>query len=1224
MTPMEVSPLDPSVRLVRDCLATPKVLVVAAADATALCQKNGLTLTQLLRPFGRVPRKGRCTSGSPSTREREKKSVPCAHSVCVAAMVEMDKSRHQVLGISVEFVDETRFVEERVASLLGSTVGSFKNAEEPYGGVPLHDREDVSRVLAGAGARDLTPWFSAFAMRFGLSIGSVEHENFGHPVACVVAISSACVDVVSKMKETFETIRQNIRSLFPEGLAPASLQAQFVLLHDDHEGPTQAALDKLRELQSTFGGQHCHLLKINSLDLMQPHAASGLTTFLSESDLKGLEDFARHVTVALIVPKLMETLQISSKQLDAKKKTFSDTLATWWGGGGKKTGPTDEVPPGSGLKYAPTSVVALYRKVADAAFMLQYYDLAYSAYRACAKEVKKTQDEWLAGCVEMATICSFLTNSAPRDFEADLEKATKFYSGCAGMQRFSLRCSIVAAALCKAGKNYLRAGAFFADYAEVASSALVAALLQEQASLCLLYLDPPRFRRLAFRLVFAARKFITAGHYLHALRCYRYAEGVYRGHEWRMIDDHLRFNLARQLASHDRHAEALELFQLLLCDSVASRDRQASYLRELLFLATVVPPPRNAPCGLHVLAMPLVEQTSARMIVGSRKRANGNGIPGADDDLGWVKMEKELSRFGTKLHRRSMSLVVKTNRPNDCAVGEPACFEVKLSNPLAIHLQLSAVTVVAFHEPLPGHAKCSDDETFQCETYDVFLTATSSTTLLLKMTPTVPGLLKVRGLRCSLFGTLPMMMPINPPVLRSLKQNRMGVSQDESRALDLSVCSPMPLLECEFSGPAELLSGQIVKCCLRLSNSGKTEMRNVRIKTSHPAFMHFSISDDLNCPPYGACSAAKGFSNVLRDLSVWEVPIKTLGPGENVNVFLWLRGASEDEGSHVLRFLMYYEPVSGGGHRLFRFATPLKVVPLLRLSTQSWPMPGSVDSYLVGLTVQNAGLQPVSLDQVACGSFQWTASSVDNLCDLDGLLQPGHAAQLAFKLGPRDIGGFGFEFQSALLRKNAREMNVAQVPLLSFVERESSEKMLSGPEDLQVEETFVESALQIAVLWSKGNEWGMQTAVDVSSCGDANLVMQSRKAAVVTPGMPVPPVPLRFGLSLPKSVEHDFAVDHLCLVSGSVVMHNSTAKAIVGTLHAHPPPSGAHSRMCYFWSGLTLQKFQVEPHSTLSLTLDVGFNSTGTFNVDRFSVTVGEQVMFPAQSQQIVLSERSE
>ncbi len=101
------------------------------------------------------------------------------------------------------------------------------------------------------------------------------------------------------------------------------------------------------------------------------------------------------------------------------------------------------------VKYGAQSTVMLYRRVGDAAFILQYYEQAHRAYRvscfvaawrlytvhsfichsrtctihahaqACAKEVKKSQDEWLAGCLEMAVISGFLASTAPpKDFEA--------------------------------------------------------------------------------------------------------------------------------------------------------------------------------------------------------------------------------------------------------------------------------------------------------------------------------------------------------------------------------------------------------------------------------------------------------------------------------------------------------------------------------------------------------------------------------------------------------------------------------------------------------------------------------------------------------------------------------------------------------------------------------------------------------------------------------------
>jgi hypothetical protein len=173
---------ESAVSLIRSALATPKVLVVASGDANSLCQKNGLSLTELLRPFGRIPQK---------------------------ATVELEKSSRTIKGMCCEFVEETRYNEETTTAHLNQVVGEAKQVEDPYGNVPLYNREDVARLLSNK--KDLTPWFTQFSIQFGLHIGSVEHENFGQPVACVVAISSNVSDAVGKMKETFETIRANIK-----------------------------------------------------------------------------------------------------------------------------------------------------------------------------------------------------------------------------------------------------------------------------------------------------------------------------------------------------------------------------------------------------------------------------------------------------------------------------------------------------------------------------------------------------------------------------------------------------------------------------------------------------------------------------------------------------------------------------------------------------------------------------------------------------------------------------------------------------------------------------------------------------------------------------------------------------------------------------------------------------------------------------------------------------
>lgn len=130
----------------------------------------------------------------------------------------------------------------------------------------------------------------------------------------------------------------------------------------------------------------------------------------------------------------------------------------------------------------------------------------------------------------------------------------------------------------------------------------------------------------------------------------------------------------------------------------------------------------------------------------------------------------------------------------------------------------------------------------------------------------------------------------------------------------------------------------------------------------------------------------------------------------------------------------------------------------------------------------------------------------------------------------------------------------------------------------------------------------------------------SRKVALVTPGVPLPAPPLRFGLLLPKkSLVHDFSISQLCLLPCSIVIHNATGAAVSGVFHAHSPPlSGVlHARQCYVWVGAVTQKFVVEPRSSVTLSLGLGFNSTGVFSVDRFSLTVNDQVMIASHPEQI-------
>jgi hypothetical protein len=682
---------------------------------------------------------------------------------------------------------------------------------------------------------------------------------------------------------------------------------------------------------------------------------------------------------------------------------------------------------------------------------------------------------------------------------------------------------------------------------------------------------------------------------------------------------------------------------------------------------------------MHQLAMPLLEARSGRLRVG-RMLASAADAPGSGeeeetdgllDDPVWQKWEKELLTFGTRGHRRSVSVVVKTNRPLDCAVGEPATLEVKLCNPLGIPLQLTDLRVLAAYEAVGSVGApplAAGAEHFVGPSFDVFLAPHDSVTLVFVLMPSAPGMLRVRGLVCHLYEAkdLPLVIPMDPGKIRQVGGLRYqsrggggGGHLEESRRLDLQVCGPMPLLEASLIGaPGQLLSGQLSSCQLRLSNVGRTEMRNLRIKLSHPAFLQLG----------GAGGGTATFSNALRDLSIWEVPVPLLGPGESTEMPLWVRGA--EEGTFALRFLVHYEPAKRGSipNRFHRFAHSLVVLPSLVASVRTWSFPGSVDSYLVGVTITNVCKEALVLGQIACGSFEWHALAIPALCK-PGRLGPGHSSHLIFRASPLAAPGSVLAVSNALLAPEWVAIDCGADPAFGFMERAKSERkfsLLSEDALRREEDTFVRCALQLFIVWqleaaaaavpnsaSPGSSWGFHCCLDVglgetlkrvhllSAPPAATPGSPLRAAGAGTPSSPAGAKPLeatsalspsatrlqqtlttsagstttgagsaadsrpvvRFGLSLPRLALHDFSQNQICIVEGLLQLHNPADVGCTVLVQEHPPTAGALSSR-YFWCGLTQHSLALAPRASASVKVNVGFGSAGIFSVERLQFTV--------------------
>ena len=104
----------------------------------------------------------------------------------------------------------------------------------------------------------------------------------------------------------------------------------------------------------------------------------------------------------------------------------------------------------------------------------------------------------------------------------------------------------------------------------------------EQAAIS--YLSAPSMlRKYAMHLIIAGHRYIKFGENLFGKRCYDAALKIYKDSEWRIIEDHLNFNLGKQAINGSEPKVAMRHFIRLLHASRQTASNQRIYLSEFLF-----------------------------------------------------------------------------------------------------------------------------------------------------------------------------------------------------------------------------------------------------------------------------------------------------------------------------------------------------------------------------------------------------------------------------------------------------------------------------------------------------------------------------------------------------------------------------------------------------------------------------------------------------------------
>lgn len=278
----------------------------------------------------------------------------------------------------------------------------------------------------------------------------VPYETFSHPVACIIAVSSRNQGPLEEIRQLYSVSgRANIK--IPPWVSVDYLR-YYVLVHDeDRDDVTKSTA--LFDLMKRHFGLHCYLLRIRSvqcvetdddrfsmpeclwtsaaeekedLEQLSRHGRSG-QDFIFDSDATAIRGFIREMVTQSMIPYMEGRIVTWNDQIASKRRgiggRFMSLSKKWTGFGSSRgsTSATSSVSTSSSSNYdaargyyLPESPEAMLRQLADYAFMLRDFKLAFSTYETLRTDFSNDK-AWLyhASASELAGVSYLLISQIP-------------------------------------------------------------------------------------------------------------------------------------------------------------------------------------------------------------------------------------------------------------------------------------------------------------------------------------------------------------------------------------------------------------------------------------------------------------------------------------------------------------------------------------------------------------------------------------------------------------------------------------------------------------------------------------------------------------------------------------------------------------------------------------------------------------------------------------------
>lgn len=487
---------------------SPGISVASSADTEELCRDMGFdSLLHILKPFGDKV-SGRVTvrdsqSVSNSYEDFAVRFIPrvLSHQEIRVPDVSVPQSLHKPGAPQLNSLSSPTLTSPLSSPTLnaGSIRGiSVSPLAASYGlSRQLFRLEDLESLVK-AGINDMGNDITAerindLYLKFFSSVLASQplspFESFGHPVAGIIVISSRNETPIDTLSALY---KQSHDPLIPDFVDKDYLR-YYVLMHDEQRDSLDKSVALFEKMKRHFG-IHCHLMRVNRRNKGEEVESSISSTHnpsskLSDDDENSLRIFVRELVVQSVIPFMERCVATWNDQIaasrrgltgrlfSASKKYFaSSTRATssiisnapfaqsgFFSSSSTPASPSPSPLTGSVIKgnfntmigsYAYLTPEAQLRKLADFAFMLRDYKLAYTTYDLLKRDFHNDKAwAYLAASQEMAAIsylmsADYLPPKARTDIiDTLLDSATYSYISRCTLPTYALRCILMAVEL---------------------------------------------------------------------------------------------------------------------------------------------------------------------------------------------------------------------------------------------------------------------------------------------------------------------------------------------------------------------------------------------------------------------------------------------------------------------------------------------------------------------------------------------------------------------------------------------------------------------------------------------------------------------------------------------------------------------------------------------------------------------------------------------------------